>query len=76
MREFSSYRGQRHFPDSYWSASMNSHVGFGSWLECDHAILPDFDPQVVAFASQPSGCTGGMLRLVRHVRMHRIPSPR
>jgi hypothetical protein len=53
VREFPSCRGQRHFPGLYWAASMNSHVGFDSWLERDHAVLLDFDPQVVAFASQP-----------------------
>lgn len=53
VREFPSYRGQRHFPGLYWAASMNRHVGFESWLERDHAIVLDFDPQVVAFASQP-----------------------
>lgn len=53
VREFPSYRGQRHFPGLYWAASTNSHVGFESWLERDHAIVLDFDPQVVAFASQP-----------------------
>ena len=53
VREFPSYRGQRHFPGLYWAASTDRHVGFESWLERDHAILLDFDPQVRAFASQP-----------------------
>jgi len=53
VREFPSYRGQRHFPGLYWAASMARHVGFESWLERDHAILLDFDPAVRAFASQP-----------------------
>jgi len=53
VREFPSYRGQRHFPGLYWAASMDCHVGFESWLERDHAILLDCDPQVVAFTSQP-----------------------
>jgi hypothetical protein len=53
VREFPSYRGQRHFPGRYWAASMTRHVGFESWLERDHAILLDFDPDVQAFASQP-----------------------
>lgn len=53
VREFASYRGQRHFPGLYWSASMGRHVGFESWLERDHAILLDFEPQVVGYASQP-----------------------
>ena len=53
VREFPSYRGQRHFPGLYWAASTSSHVGFESWLERDHAIVLDFDRKVVAFASQP-----------------------
>jgi hypothetical protein len=28
-------------------------VGFESWLERDHAMLLDFDPAVIGFASQP-----------------------
>ncbi|MGP4105146.1 TnsA-like heteromeric transposase endonuclease subunit [Nonomuraea sp. KM90] len=53
VREFVSYRGQRHFPGLYYAATMDAHVGFESWLERDHAMLLDFDPQVVGFASQP-----------------------
>ncbi|GGV08337.1 hypothetical protein GCM10010182_29570 [Actinomadura cremea] len=30
-----------------------AEAGFESWLERDHAMLLDFDPQVVGFASQP-----------------------
>ncbi|SOD88001.1 TnsA-like heteromeric transposase endonuclease subunit [Streptomyces sp. Ag109_G2-15] len=53
VREFPSYRGQRHFPGLYWAATMLRHVGFESWLERDHAIAMDFDPRVTGFASQP-----------------------
>ena len=53
VREFPSYRGQRHFPGWYYAATLDAHVGFESWLERDHAILLDFDPQVTGFASQP-----------------------
>ncbi|MFF1377745.1 hypothetical protein [Streptomyces sp. NPDC058308] len=53
VRDFPTYRGQRHFPWLYWSATMGRRVGFESWLERDHAILTDFDPQVVGYASQP-----------------------
>jgi hypothetical protein len=53
VREFPSYRGQRHFPGWYYAATLDAHVGFESWLERDHVILLDFDPQVVGFASQP-----------------------
>jgi hypothetical protein len=52
VREFPSYRGQRHFPGLYWAATMLRHVGFESWLERDHAISMDFDPSVTEFASQ------------------------
>jgi hypothetical protein len=53
VRDFPSYRGQRHVPGLYWSATTGRHVGFESWLERDHAMLLDFDPQVTGFASQP-----------------------
>jgi len=52
-RSFPSYRGQRNFPGWWWSSTMERHVGYESWLERDHLMLLDFDPQVVAFASQP-----------------------
>ncbi|GAA4264187.1 hypothetical protein GCM10022255_115500 [Dactylosporangium darangshiense] len=32
---------------------MGDHVGFESWLERDHAMLLDFQVDVVALASQP-----------------------
>jgi putative transposase len=53
VRRFPSYRGQRSFPGLYWSATMGDHVGYESWGERDHLVAPDFDPQVVAVASQP-----------------------
>lgn len=37
----------------YWSATSGRHVGYESWLERDHAIALDFDPDVVAFAAKP-----------------------
>lgn len=52
-RSFPSYRGQRNFPGWWWSSTMGRHVGYESWLERDHVMLLDFDPQVTAFASQP-----------------------
>ena len=54
VRDFPSYRGQRHFPGLYWSATTGRHVGFESWLEWDHAMLLDFDPYVTR-ASRPAG---------------------
>ena len=53
VRSFPSYRGQRHFPGWYYAACMDRLVEFESWLERDHALLLDFDPQVLAFAAQP-----------------------
>jgi hypothetical protein len=52
-RSFPSYRGQRNFPGWWWSSTMQCHVGYESWLERDHVMLLDFDPEVTAFASQP-----------------------
>ena len=42
-----SYAGFR------WSATTGRHVGFESWLERDHAMLLDFDPDVIGLCSQP-----------------------
>ncbi|WP_449061538.1 TnsA-like heteromeric transposase endonuclease subunit [Planomonospora algeriensis] len=53
VRSFPSFKGQRNFPGLWWSATSGRHVGFESWLERDHAMLLDFDPDVVGFASQP-----------------------
>ncbi len=53
VRSFPSYRGQRNWPGLWWSATLGRHVGFESWLERDHAMMLDFDVDVVAFAPQP-----------------------
>ncbi|MEH1130298.1 hypothetical protein [Micromonospora sp. CPCC 206061] len=53
VRGFGWSRGQKHFPGWWWSASTGQHVGFESWLECDHAMRLDFGREVVAFSSQP-----------------------
>lgn len=53
VRTFPSFRGQRSFPGLYYAATMDAHVGFGSWAERDVAMMLDFDPEVVAFSSQP-----------------------
>jgi hypothetical protein len=52
-RSFPSFKGQRNFPGLWWSATTGQHVGFESWVERDVAMLLDFDPEVVAFATQP-----------------------
>jgi hypothetical protein len=53
VRDFPSYRRQRHFPGMWWLATTGRHVGFESWLERDHAMLLDFDRDVCGLASQP-----------------------
>lgn len=53
VRTFPSFRGQTNFPGLYYAATMDSHVGFESWAERDVAMMLDFDPDVVAFSSQP-----------------------
>ena len=53
VREFRWARGQRHLPGWWWSVTTGSHVGYESWLERDHVLLLDFDPQVTAIAAQP-----------------------
>ncbi len=53
VREFRWTRGQKHLPGLWWSATTGSHVGYESWLERDHVMLLDFDPQVTAIAAQP-----------------------
>ena len=53
VREFRWARGQGHLPGLWWSVTTGSHVGYESWLERDHVLLLDFDPQVAAIAAQP-----------------------
>lgn len=53
VREFRWARGQGHLPGLWWSATTGSHVGYESWLERDHVMLLDFDPEVSAIAAQP-----------------------
>jgi hypothetical protein len=53
VRTSVSYQGQRNWPGLWWAASTGSHVGYQSWLERDHVMLLDFDPDVMAFAPHP-----------------------
>ena len=53
VRRFLSRKGQRHLSGRWWSATVAGHVGYESWLERDHLMLLDYDPDVVAVASQP-----------------------
>lgn len=53
VRAFRWSKGQRHWPGWWWSSTSGRHVGYESWLERDHAMMLDFDPDVTAFSSQP-----------------------
>jgi hypothetical protein len=53
VRAFPSFRWQRNSPGLWWSATSGRHVAYESWLERDEAMLLDFDPSVIGFATQP-----------------------
>jgi hypothetical protein len=52
-RPFRFGKGLRSFAGWWYFATTAAHVGFESWLERDHLMLMDFDPDVVAVSSQP-----------------------
>lgn len=52
-RRFHAYRGQKHFPGLWWTATTRSHIGYESWLERYWLTELDHDPEVVHIASQP-----------------------
>ena len=51
VRPFHFEKGQASFAGWWWTASTGRHVGFESWLERDHLMLLDFDPDVTAVSS-------------------------
>ena len=53
VRSFRFAKGMTSFAGWWWFAASGEHVGYESWLERDHVMLMDFDPAVVAVASQP-----------------------
>jgi hypothetical protein len=53
VRSFHWVKGALHFPGSWWSSTTGDHVGFESWLERDHVMAMDFDPDITGIASQP-----------------------
>ncbi|MFD3337101.1 TnsA-like heteromeric transposase endonuclease subunit [Streptomyces sp. NPDC058700] len=54
VRSFAAFKGQKNFIGEYWAAAISrSLVGYESWVERDSAMTLDFDPSVVALASQP-----------------------
>ncbi|MGI8446165.1 MAG: TnsA-like heteromeric transposase endonuclease subunit [Streptosporangiaceae bacterium] len=52
-RPFRFWKGLQSFAGWWYFATTAAHVGFESWLERDHLMLMDFDPDVVAVSSQP-----------------------
>ena len=67
-RTFRSYKGQRHFPGSYWSATMFDLVIYESRLELARLLYADFDRSVRSISAQPfllEAQVGGQVR--RHV---------
>ena len=53
VRPFCFGKGQASFAGWWWMASTGRHVGFESWLERDHLMLLDFDPEICGVSSQP-----------------------
>lgn len=66
VRRFPSYKGQSSFQGLWWLATTGRHVGFESWLERDNLMLLDFDPLVIAVASQPFWLSFTAGRVRRH----------
>lgn len=52
-RPFRFGKGLKSFAGWWYFATTAAHVGFESWLERDHLMLMDFDPDVVAVSAQP-----------------------
>ncbi|MFF9016117.1 TnsA-like heteromeric transposase endonuclease subunit [Streptomyces sp. NPDC014870] len=52
-RKFGAFKGQKNFTGDYWAVTSRSLVGYESWVERDAAMALDFEPAVVALASQP-----------------------
>jgi hypothetical protein len=53
VRKFIAFEGQKNFTGDYWAATSRDLVGYESWVERDAAMALDFDPSVIALASQP-----------------------
>jgi hypothetical protein len=52
-RPFRFEKSLRSFAGWWYFATTAAHVGLESWLERDHLMLMDFDPDVAAVSSQP-----------------------
>jgi hypothetical protein len=52
-RTFRWYKGQRHYPGSYWAATVAALVSYESRLELMSLLVADFDRDVVDVVAQP-----------------------
>ncbi len=53
IRTFRWFKGQRHYPGTYWSATEAAHVIYESRLELSKLLLADFDPSIERIFAQP-----------------------
>jgi hypothetical protein len=53
FRDFHFEKGGRSFAGWWWLATTGAHVGYESFVERDHLMLLDFDPDVTGVAAQP-----------------------
>jgi TnsA endonuclease N terminal len=53
IRTFRWFKGQRHYPGTYWSATEAAHVIYESRLELSRLLLADFDPSIERIFAQP-----------------------
>ena len=52
-RTFRWYRDQKHYSDTYWSATVRVHVIYESRLELAQLLFADFEPSVHSTVAQP-----------------------
>lgn len=58
VRQIPHYKGSKHTPGRFWSATTGDLVAYESFLESKWMTMLDFDPAVVAFCGQPFEITG------------------
>jgi hypothetical protein len=67
IRQPAMYRGQRHMPGLYWSATDEALLWYESRLELAVLRMLDFDPQVIGIAVQPFRLRGPGIGRPGHV---------
>nr|WP_240895380.1 TnsA-like heteromeric transposase endonuclease subunit [Kineococcus siccus] len=53
VRAFPTWPHKRSYDGWWWAATTGRSIGYESWLERDHLMLFDHDPDVTGIASQP-----------------------